>query len=537
MVVRACITAGLLVCVALGTAFGNGVDRGAASVNAGKARPDDGDAGVGTRGVSADSSSASADTVMSSPREIAFGGRFEYRLLLDEQSRPYPWNASTHAATDRSRFMVDFKALGTRYGDLYLKGAAYWGLVGRDDTEKRFRFDQGDYLWERNLGRVDYSLRLFANERRFFVSDMIAPLIDNDLAGETGGNGGARFDAAAGGGWEFSGLYSMLSDDTDNAPSVSYLRAALTRRLGTVSVSYFIEDPGSRGIDNHAVAKAEIVTGYKRAFVVLSYQQSGYKESGWFFPGGSWDWDAYDGTNFSSVLPAGGAAFGEARLTSLRWAGVGSFRLVWRYEAVREDFVNRLGLAGTSRTGHTGGVYFAAEKVSLTGRLRYLKNRRSVFDTEEDDALEASAWAALKNQMECFLRAGLGRIDDGFVYDTKKNYIHGAVRYRDKRFLTGVHIMWKDLDTVYSERRFAWDGKLAVNPDWGFHWRFILRRNYDIGQSALFRLEYRPNNRLFAYLGYGRDYCGDAPFLLEDADVALTRAPAGHWIVMLRGDF
>jgi hypothetical protein len=480
---------------------------------------------------------ADAGSETSWTKDVSFGGRFEYRLQLDEQSNPYPWNASTHAAMDRSRFMIDFKALATPYGSLYLKGAGYWGLVGRDEIQKRFRFDQGDYLWAQEREHVGYSLRLFANERRFFVSDMIAPVIDDDLAGETGGNGGIRIDAAARGGWDFSGLYSLLSDDIDDAPSMSYLRLAFSRRLGTLSASYVIEDPGSRGVGNHAIAKAELVTGFKKAFMVLSYQQSGYKDSGWFFPSGSWDWSVYDGTNFSSVLPAGGAAFGEARLTSLRWAGVGSFRLVWRYEAVREEFVNRLGLRGTSRVGHTGGAYFVAEKVSLNGTLRYLKGTRSVLETEEDDAVEVSVWTALKNDMECFLRAGLGRIDDGFVYDTDKNYIHGALRYRVKRVLTGAHVMWSDLDTVYSQRRFAWDGKLAINPNWAFHWRFILRRDYQIGEAAMFRLEYRPNDRIFAWVGYGRDYYGDNPFVLEDRDIGLTRALAGQWLVMLRGDF
>ncbi|UCH82661.1 MAG: hypothetical protein JSW50_09255 [Candidatus Latescibacterota bacterium] len=489
-------------------------------------------------GAAAENGADSTQSQLPTPaNEIGFGGRFEFRLQLDEQSNPFPWNASTHAATDLSRFMVDFRALTKRYGSLYLKGAAFWGLVGSDDTRKRFRFEQGDYLWAHDLTHFGYSVRIFANERRFFVSDLIAPLIADDLAGETGANGGVRIDAATNNGWDATALYSLLADDVDTAPAVSYLRAAFSRRLGTISASYLIETPGSRGVDNHAIVKAELITGYKNAFVVLAYQQSGYRESGWFFPSGKWNWGEYDGTNFSAVLPAGGAAFGEARLTSLRWNGVGSFRLVWRYEAVREEFVNHLGLPGTSRVGHTGGAYFVAEKASLNARLRYIKGTRSVLETEDNDAVEASAWAALKNNMECFLRGGLGRIDDGFIYDTKKNYIHAAVRYRVTRFLAGAHVMWKDLETVYSERRFAFDGKLAINPNWGFHWRFIMRKDFQVGQASIFRIEFRPNQRIFAYLGYGREYYGDNPFVLEDRDIGLTRSLAGRWVVMLRGDF
>ncbi|UCG53253.1 MAG: hypothetical protein JSW58_06785 [Candidatus Latescibacterota bacterium] len=465
------------------------------------------------------------------------GGRFEYRLLLDDQSNPYTRNAATHSATDRSRLMLDLKALGSRYGDLYLKGAAAWGLVDADETQRRFRFEQGDYLWKQEFERFGYSLRFFANERRFFVSDLAAPLIDDDRAGETGANRGVRFEAATQNGWSFSGIHSFLGDDFDDSRNVSYLRAAFSHRLASLSASYLFDDPGVRGERNRAIVKAELVTGYKNVFAVLAYEQSGMRDSGWFFPNGSWNWSDYNGSNFSRVLPPGGAAVAELRLTSLRWKDVGRFRVVWSYEAIREEFVNDLGLGGSSRVGHNAGAYFVADKVSLNGKVRYHTSTRFGPESEELDFVDASVWAALKNNIECFLRAGVGKIDDAFVFDTKENFVHTALEYRVKKFRTGAHIMWKDLDTVFSEKRFAWDGKLAINPDWGFHWRFILRRDFQIGQSACLRLQFRPNDRVFAYVGYGRAYFGDDPFVLEDRDIGLTRAGAAQWVIALRGDF
>lgn len=467
---------------------------------------------------------------------VEFGGRFEYQLLLDEQSNPYPWNATTQAAIDRTRLMLDLKALETRYGSLYLKGAGYWGFVGDHDTQKRFRFEQGDYLWSQKLETWDYGIRLFANERRFFVCDFTTPLIDDDRAGESGDNRGARVDIKTRSGFDITGLYSLFGDDPGDARSASYLKALYSHRLASFSASYLMDDPGVHGPLNHALIKTELSSAWKLAFVSVSYQQSGYEDSGFFLPGGSFDWGAYDGTNFSQVLPRGGAAFAEVRLRSIPVTDAGRLGVVWKYEAIGEEFVSDLGLPGGSQVGQTAAAYFLATDVSVSGRLLYHKSARSVLENEERDFVEAGAWTALKNGMECFLRGGVGRIDEQPI-ETKKNYVHGAVRYRIKKLHTGAHIMWKDLDTVYSERLFAWDGKMVITPDWGLHWRFLLSRDFTVSQATFFRLEYRPSNRIFAYVGYGRSYFGDDPFVLEDRDLGVLRSGSSQWVITLRGDF
>jgi hypothetical protein len=470
------------------------------------------------------------------PGDFKFGGRFEYQLLLDEQSYPYPWNATTQAAVDRTRLMLDLKALETRYGSLYLKGAGYWGFVSNDDVEKRFRFEQGDYLWERNLEKWNYGISMFASERRFFVYDFTAPLIDDDRAGESGGNRGARVDIKTQSGFDITGLYSLQGDDPGRSRSIAYLKGLYWHRLASFSASYLFDNPGVHGPQNHAVIKTELSSVWKLAFASISYQQSGYEDSGLFFPSGSFDWGAYDGTNFSQVLPSGGAAFAEFRFRSIRVTDAGRLNFVWKYDAVRENFVSDLGMTGGSRVGQTAAAYFLATDVSASGRLLYHKSVRSVLESEERDLLEASARTALRNGMELFLRGGVGQIDEQ-PFDTKKNYIHGMVRYGIKNLDTGAHIMWNDLGTIYSERRFAWDGKMVLTPDWGLHWRFLLTRDFTIGQSTFFRLEYRPSNRIFAYLGYGRTYFGDDRFVLEDRDLAVLRSGSSQWVITLRGDF
>ena len=468
---------------------------------------------------------------------IELGGRFEYELLLDEQSNPYPWNASTHSASDRSRIMLDLNASSARYGSLYLKGAASWTVVGEEDVKKRFLFEQGDYLFARRLEEWGWSIRGFANERRFFVFDWTTPLVDDDHTNADGENRGLRIDAVVKKAVHVTGLYSILGDDFDESRRVSYLKTLFSHRLASFSASYLVEEPGVSGLRNHAAVKAELAGAYKRVFAVAAYEQSGLDDSKVFFPGASFDWEAYDGTNFSAVLPPGGAALAEVRLASLRATKRGALDLVWRYDAVREEFLGDLGGMGSSRVGQSLGAYFTASSVSLNARALYRTAVRSVVESEERDWFDAGVWAALKNGMECFLRGGAGEIDDGPLMSTRKNFVHAALRHRTKRVTAGVHAMGYDIDTEYSETRYAWEGKVALNSVWGIHWRFILARDYAASQAAFVRLEFRPNDRIYAAAGYGEPGLGDDPFVVEDDELGLMRGASSRYTISVRGDF
>jgi len=468
---------------------------------------------------------------------IDLGGRFEYELLYDDEPYPYPWNAATHSVNNRSRLMLDLFVPSAGYGSLYLKGAAAWEAVGAEDVQKRFLFEQGDYLFAKTREGLDLSFRVFANERRFSVFDWTTPLISDDAGAANGENRGVRVDAAIARKVAVTALYSVLAGDFDDAPGVSYAKAQYTHRRAALSASYLIEDPGTSGVRNHAVVKTELAGAYKNLFAAASYAQSGYDESHVFFPEGSFDWGAYDGTNFSAVLPPGGAALAEVRLASLRATKRGELDLVWRYDAVREGFVGDLGGMGSSRVGQTLGAYFAARDVSLNARALYHTAVRSAVESEERDWFDAGLWAALKNGMECFVRGGAGEIDDGPMMNTRKNFVHAALRHRTKRVTAGVHAMGYDIDTEYAGTRYAWEGKVALNSVWGLHWRFILAHDYAASQAAFARLEFRPSERIYAAVGYGEPGIGDDPFVLEDRQIGLMRAGSSRYTILLRGDF
>jgi len=468
---------------------------------------------------------------------IELGGRFEYEFLLDERSDPYPWNTSTHSASDRSRVMLDLKVPSMSYGSLYLKGAASWTVVGEEDIKKRFLFEQGDYLFARGREGRDWSVRAFANERRFFVSDWTTPLVDDDHTNPGGENRGLRVDAAVRKTVLVTGLYSILGDDIDDSRSVSYLKTLVSHRIASLSASYLLEEPGASGLRNHAVVKAELAGAYKRVFAVAAYEQSGFDDSKLFFPGAAFDWKAYDGTNFSAVLPPGGAALAEVRLASLPATKRGELDFVWRYDAVREEFVGDLGGIGSSRVGQTLGAYFTASDVSLNARALYRTADRSVVESEERDWFDAGVWAALKNGMECFLRGGAGEIDDGPAMITRKNFVHAALRHRTKRVTAGVHAMGYDIDTEYSGMRYAWEGNVALNSVWGLHWRFILAHDYAASQAAFVRLDFRPNDRIYAAAAYGEPGIGDDPFVVEDRQIGLMRGGSSRYTISVRGDF
>jgi hypothetical protein len=468
---------------------------------------------------------------------IDLGGRFEYQLMYDEGRDPYPWNASTHSVNNRSRVMVDLNLPTARYGSFYLKGAASWEAVGAEDVQKRFLIEQGDYLFARTREGPGLAVRVFANERRFSVFDWTTPLVSDDSQAANGENGGVRADAVFDEKLSITALYSVLAGDLDDAPRVAYAKAQYTHRRGALSASYLAEDPGVSGIRNHAVFKTELAGAYRRLFAAVSYAQSGYDDSHVFFPGGSFDWGAYDGTNFSSVLPPGGAAFAEVRIASLPATKRGSIDLVWRYDAVREDFACDIGGTGAPGVGQTAGAYFTARGVSLNANALYHTNTRRAVEHEKTDWFDAGVWAALKNGMECYVRGGAGDIEGGPVPLVQESFVHAGVRHRAKRVTAGVYAMAYDFGTDYAGTRYAWDGKLAINSSWGLHWGFLFSNDYASSRSALVRLEYRPNDRIYASVGYGEPAIGDAPYALEDRDIGLMRGDFSRYTISLRGDF
>lgn len=462
---------------------------------------------------------------------FVFGGRFQYATTLDKGSVPFPWNTTTQSSEDYSRFMLDL-AVDTRYGDLYLKGAAVWDRTREAQIQKRFLFEQGDYLWTQRLDRLYYGLRLFANERRFITYDMIAPLLTDDLVASGEQTLGVRFDTRAADTWGATLLYSALGDHHDTLRHIGYVRGLYEGPVNA-NVSYLLDHPNDFTSTNHAVFKTELSGSYKQAYAILSYEQSGFGDGDVFFPGGSFDFGAGD---VRDVLPLGGAVFAEARLTSLDLGSVGWLKLVYDYAFVGQDFSNDLGLARGSQETHDAAAFFVARSVDLNARLRYGRANRFYYEDATTDRWDGSIWGKFANGMDFWLRGSTTYRATSGSYENA-NYVDTAIEKRIKEIRSAVHVMWKDAGTIFSSTRFAWDGSLPLSPNWAFYWRFILNEEFDVGQMLFSRLSYRPNDRIFITFSYGREVIGNGPYLLEDQDIELSRFSTAQYRLFLRGDF
>lgn len=467
---------------------------------------------------------------------FALGGRAEYSTNIERDAVPFTWNDATHSLRDRTRFMLDMEVGDARYGDLYLKGAALWDDTRQSDVRKRFRFEQGDYLWARDKSGLDFSFRLFANERRFFVNDGIAPTLDDDSVANAGHNGGIRLDGKWSDRISATGLVSVLGNDFDKSRRVAYLGARYADGFANVGMSYLFNDLGEYAPRNHAVFKVEAAAAYKRAYLVLAYQQSQLADRGLFLPGGRFDWDTYDGGNFAAALPDGGAFQAQLRATEVQVAGRARLRIDYRYAAAGPEFFNDLGWNRRAEVGHTLAASMQDTEVDLNGRLRYHNSERFALESEEREFVDGSLWGALRAGIWFIARGAFGHIDDDFG-EEDDNFIHLGAERRIRETRAGAHVMWRDLGTAFSERRFAMDAKFPVSPNWGFYFRVIASRDFDVAEAAYARLDFRPNDRVFATFSYGRSDFGDGPFLLEDADIDLARGDTAVYRITIRGDF
>ncbi len=473
---------------------------------------------------------------LESPVALKAGGRFEYFVRVSRDGNGFPWNYASLSAADRTRLMLDLRAGEEKFGVLYLKTAALWGGGSDHGEERLLRFEQGEYLWQRERERSAIGLRLFANERRFFTHALIAPLLEDDQVAASGENRGVRFNGRLSRQLDITALYSALGTHLEDSRRIAYLRASFSHRLFGFSADFLHENPRESGRLNHAVLKTELVAFYRRASFIFSYAQSGF-DRGLFLPDSYFHLDNYVGDNFSSILPDDGAFFAEARLAAFPVRNWGWLRLAHSYFSVGKAYVGDLGARQGEGTGYTTGIYFVADSVSLNGRLVYTRRVRSAFESEKLEKLEASLWAGLKNGSDAFLRGAIGKTVDALPFETKENFIHAALRWRLRKLRSGVHLMLKDLDTIFSERRLAWDSRLVLGGGLAFYWRMILSRDFDAHEAIYARLSFRPTNRLFAVLSYGRPFLGDGPYLLEDPDIGTCGDLSPIYCFSLRGDF
>ncbi|MFH1755045.1 MAG: hypothetical protein ABIA59_05025 [Candidatus Latescibacterota bacterium] len=473
---------------------------------------------------------------LAAPVPLEIGGRFTYGFCVVRDAGDFPWNFASNAAADHTRLMLDLTAGKESYGELFVKGAAW----RRDDEDppgvKRFRFEQGDYYWRGTLNSSEVRLRVFANERRFFTHSLLAPVLDDDTVEGNGDNLGARIDGSLHGRVDLTALYSALGAELENSSRIAYARTAFAHNSFAISTAYLHKDRPEAKLKDLATVKTELSAYYKRASLILTYEQDGLGD-GLFLPAGRFYLNDFVGDNFSSILPDNGAFFAEARLAAIPLKDLGTVNFVHRYYTLKKEFTGDFAQAAGGTSGYTTGAYFLANQISANGRLVYTRQVRSRLEGETREKIEASAWACLNNGTEMFLRGGLGKTSGEYPFEDRNSVIHGAWRYRSRKLQSGVHAMWKNLRTDDSERRFAWDAKLALGSGMAVYCRALLSHNSEPRDAVYARFEFRPGQRLFVTASYGRSIFGDAPFLLEDPDIDTLSDITPQYAFSIRGDF
>lgn len=469
--------------------------------------------------------------------QLSPGGRFEHQFLVAEAWSPYPWNFDGSAPANRSRLMLDLGITEKRFGALYLKGDAAWENGSTANGRALFEFRQGDYRWIRDWQGSSATLRLFANERRFFTGGYLAPLLADDYVDDTGDNRGVRLDLSINKTVRVTTLFASLGERWSEARKISFLRSAFIHRLLQFSVSYRYDVPAADRALRQALLKSEAVCFYKKASLIVSYEQSRFKEGGLFFPRLSLDADGFVGDNFSTMLPDEGAFFAQARIAQLPLRDWGEVAVIHDYFAIGEEFVNDLGLRSGERVGYLLGAYFRARAVDMNGRIQFGKSVRSKRENEKRETIDASLWGSLRNGVEIVLRGGRSKTSEAFQFAADHTYVLGTANFHSRKMRNGFHVMVRDTDTIRASRSFAWDSRVTLNSDFAVDWRFILAGEESVRDPVFIRLEFRPSQRLYASASYGRERLGDGPFLLDDNQLLLTGIDPSLYTISIRGDF
>ncbi|MCK4774728.1 MAG: hypothetical protein KAT30_08075, partial [Candidatus Krumholzibacteria bacterium] len=461
----------------------------------------------------------------------------DFQMFVSGESAGFPWDYGSGSIDDRTRLMLDLFAGRKKYGELYLKAAALWSAPRTDNNEIEVEFEQGDYLWSNNSPRLDFDLRLYANERRYFTGDLSGSILDDDLVSLHQNHYGLRHDGTAGD-FLWSAQGAVLGDTWDQSRKLYHLRAGWLGSVVQLSASYLNSAPAVDSLDNHAVIKGELSAVYKRAGLVAAYALSGFDDSAIFLPSANGDgsvgaWP----DNEHGLAPQAGAVFLEARLSKIPLGKSGLWSFVGRYDAAGDEFLNDL---GTLRRGETIGkaaVYYAASKVCVNGALVYTYYRRTRFDDKKRNQLEARVQGLLANGGQFVLRSAWAETDDELGIKTQNEFIHAALKRHGKKIYSALHLMTVDFsgsgpprdDRLGVETRFNFTASVAL------YGRLIMSQRVTSRDAVYWRFELRPTENVFVSFGYGRSWVGDDPFLLEDTDIGQRNGVEPVYFVTVRG--
>jgi hypothetical protein len=468
---------------------------------------------------------------------LRVGGRFEYRFETSGQSLPFPWNYASRGVDDRSRLMLDLFTGHRRYGSLYLKGDARWNQPWEGQSI-RFEFDQGDYYWSYARPRRDFGVRLFANERRYFTHELSSPLLVDEVVAATEDHYGVRHDGTAGDvGW--TALAAVLGDEWDEADKLYFLRAGWFGSYVQASASYLHSTPAADTLRNHAVVKGEVSAGYRHFGAVIAYEQSGFDDGAFFLPSGD---DGgigpgpYDDNAALSGLDAG-AVFAELRVRRLPIRNTGLWSLVYRQRSAGDAYVDPPALQPGGQDSRLAALYYAAVQKAIDARLVYTSWKRTRFDDKELDRIDGMVRVQLANGAETYLRGAYEKWDDELGETAKGGFVHAAFRRNGRKITTGLHLMALDQSGTPLDERLGLEATLNFTAAVSLYGRLIASDQVASRDAVFIRLDLRPTDWVFAAVGYGRDYIGDQPYMLEDPDIGRRGETESVWFIRLRGDF
>ncbi len=462
--------------------------------------------------------------------DVTLHGRVVSVVEVDRESAVFPGNHASRSPQADSRAMASAETGSDRIGRLYLKGAAVWSEA--DDGVVRFEFEQGDYLWERSL-----SVRLFANERRYFTSSLGPALLDDDRVDRFDDNGGVRVEGAARERLSWSALGALLDDGTADMRRLGYATARWHGSHVQGALAYLSDRQPMDSLQYHTVVKGELAGVYRNTTLLLSYEQSDVGADAASLPDARFDWDGFDGSNFAASLSEEAAAFAEVRVGDVPMRAWGHVDLVYRYHATGDNFINDLAATPPGQVATTGGLYFRHRKAALDGRLVYEKRTQSRIGPIETERVIGQARALLKNGTEALLRVAVGHREYPVGGRANDNFIHAGVRRSMRKLQAGAHVMVKDIDDGEFDRRFAVDARINWSANISIYGRVLTNEDNGSHDAVFWRVELRPADHVFATVEYGRRSIGDAPYMLEDLDIGQSGATDSVYRFTVRGDF
>jgi hypothetical protein len=464
------------------------------------------------------------------PFPVAARARLDLRVVTAAGTAPWAWDAQSRSPLDGSRFMTDLTAGNDPFGTLYLKGAANWSET--DDVSGRVAFtvEQGDYLWRRSFGPGALGVRLFGDERRYFTGEFGTALMEDDVVEHFEHRLGAAVRATH----DHLGVGYLASslDDGNDSDILQRADARLSSTHAHAALAY--QHTAPREGEDHAVVQAEAAGYYRRLSAIVSYAQSGFG-SGAFFPSGSFDKDALDGSGYVAAAPENSATYAEARLRRLALDDL-LVDATYRYQTVGTAYVNELASTRPGSVTNSAGLYVSHRRYALDGRFVWRDEVRSVIESSRRRSLEASVRAFLRDNSQMLLRAGAQRREFHGREESDAGFVQGGYRRELQRFMGGVQAM---LDGIGQDAtaRAGVEARVNWNATSALYARWIVSDQADRSDALYARLEFRPSRRTWVTLAYGWSEAGDSPYMLDDRDALPARQTRDALTLTVRGDF